>query len=245
MIPERKIREFVRQLESAAGANLQSVVLYGSAAADDFDPEFSDVNLLCLVRDSSFDSLRKLAPAVRNWRKARQPAPLMMTLHEMQRSADVFAIEFLDMKRHYRILSGEDLLAGLPVPLHQHPGQLEYELREKVLLLRSRLLSLGSDDRAMWELMLHSLSGVLTLFRHALLASGVTVPDNKKEVVEALARRTAFDSSAVLSLIEVRAHRRQRREFDPAILFSGYLAALERVTAAVDEHLGPWGHAPA
>ena len=54
MVPEDKIQEFVRRVCDAAGTNMESVILYGSAAAGDYHPEFSNLNLFCVLRDSSF-----------------------------------------------------------------------------------------------------------------------------------------------------------------------------------------------
>ena len=67
MIPEKKISDFVSRLRAAAEANLESVILFGSAVAGDFHPEFSNLNLFCVVRDSSFPALQALAPAVKWW----------------------------------------------------------------------------------------------------------------------------------------------------------------------------------
>ena len=52
MTHEKLISEFVEKMKAAAGDNLVSVVLYGSAADGEFHPEYSDLNLLCLVRDA-------------------------------------------------------------------------------------------------------------------------------------------------------------------------------------------------
>ena len=57
MVPEDKLEDFVRRMREAAGANLESVILFGSAVAGDFHPEFSNLNLFCVLRDSSFPDL--------------------------------------------------------------------------------------------------------------------------------------------------------------------------------------------
>src|SRR5579863_4705998 len=113
MVPEKKISEFVSRLQAAAGSNLQSVILFGSAVAGDFHPEYSNVNLFCVVRDSSFAALQALAPAVKWWDSQKQPPPLFMTRNEIERSADVFTIELLDMQQHHRVLFGEDVVKSL------------------------------------------------------------------------------------------------------------------------------------
>ncbi|HJT24977.1 MAG TPA: nucleotidyltransferase domain-containing protein, partial [bacterium] len=125
---ESLISEFTRKLQSAAGENLASLILYGSAADGDFHAGHSDLNLLCVLRDTAFPSLAKIAPAVDWWRRKEQPAPLCLTRQELQDSADVFSIEFLDMKHRYRVLYGEDVLRDLAVQMNLHRRQLEYEL---------------------------------------------------------------------------------------------------------------------
>jgi len=64
------------------------------------------------------------------------------------------------------------VLGTLVVPVKFHRVQLEYELREKTILLRQGLLRGGGNVDAIWELLLRSLPAFATLFRHALLELG-------------------------------------------------------------------------
>src|ERR1017187_6396380 len=140
MVPDKKLEEFVKRMREASGANLESVILYGSAVAGDFHPEFSDLNLFCVLRDSSFAALQALAPVAQWWDGQKQTPPLVMTRRELESSTDIFTIELLDMQWHHRVLFGEDVLQGLQISLHRHHVQVEYELREKLVLLRQQLL---------------------------------------------------------------------------------------------------------
>jgi hypothetical protein len=237
MVPEKKISDFVSRLRSAAGANLESVILFGSAVAGDFHPEFSNVNLFCVIRDSSFAALQALAPAVKWWDSQKQPPPLFMTRDEIERSTDVFTIELLDMQQHHRVLFGEDVVQGLSIPANQHRLQVEYELREKLGLLRQHLLlALGNESR-LWEVLLRSVSSFTTLFRHALIVLGQKAPVGKREAVHALAKHIGFDASGILQVLDVRERKQERKQFDVAGVFSRYLAALEQVTTAIDKML--------
>jgi len=237
MVPEQKITDFVSRLRAAAGANLESVILFGSAVAGDFHPEFSNVNLFCMIRDGSFAALQALAPAVKWWDAQKQPPPLFMTRDDIDRSTDVFAIEFMDMQRHHRVLFGEDFLQGLSIPAGLHRLQVEYELREKLALLRQHLLLASGNDSRLWELLLRSVSSFVTLFRHALIVLSHDAPVGKREAVQALAKQLGFDASAILQVLNVRERQSDRKELDVADVFSRYLTALERVTAAVDKIL--------
>jgi predicted nucleotidyltransferase len=237
MVPEKQIDELVVRLRPAAGENLQSVILYGSAASGEFHDDFSNVNLLCVVREASYAALSAMAPAVEWWTRQKRHVPLVLSGEELQRSADVFSIEFLDMQRRHRVLFGADVLTSLMIPMHHHAAQVEYELREKTILMRERFLVSGSNKKQLWELLLGSLSTFVTLFRHALIALGETPPDSKRETVHALTQRIQFDSSAFLQLLDVREHKAEQKRLDAADVFARYLAAIQQVTAAVDRML--------
>src|ERR1700726_97222 len=163
---EQLLSEFVEKLRATAGENLTSVILYGSAADGEFHPEHSDYNVLCIVRDTSFASLNRTAAPAGWWRKKKHHPPLVLTAKELQDTADVFSIEFSDMKQRYRVLYGDDVLHDLKVPMHLHRSQLEYELREKLFLLRQHVLLAGTNEKSLGDIMLNSLSSFTTLFRH-------------------------------------------------------------------------------
>jgi hypothetical protein len=153
------------------------------------------------------------------------------------RSVDVFTIELIDMQQHHRVLFGEDVIQGLSIPLNLHRVQVEYELREKLELLRQHLSLASGNHSRMWELLLRSVSSFTTLFRHVMLVLGQSAPVGKREAVQALAQQIGFDASGVLQVLDVREKKTDRKKFDVADVFARYLAALEQVTAAVDKML--------
>jgi nucleotidyltransferase-like protein len=230
-----KLNKLVERARKAAGENLQSVILFGSAASGDYEPGFSDLNVLCVLRDASPHALSSLSDVAKWWAKQKQPPPLLMTHAELERTTDVFTIELLDMQQHHRVLFGEDVIQALQVPLDLHRVQVEYELREKIVLLRQEYLLAAGRDRAVWELMLHSAPSFITLFRHALIALGQPATAGRREAVEALGKLLGFDASVMLSLLDVRQKKSKRDAFDTRDLFARYVAAIETVTDAVDK----------
>jgi hypothetical protein len=241
MVPEKKINDFVSRLRSAAGENLESVILFGSAVAGDFHAEFSNVNLFCVIRDSSFAALQALAPVIKWWDAQKQPPPLFMTRSEIERSTDVFTIELIDMKQHHRVVFGTDVLQDLSIPANLHRIQVEYELREKLSLLRQHLfLALGNDSR-LWDLLLRSVSSFATLFRHALMVLGLDAPAGKRAAILELSKQIGFDASGILHVLDVRERKSDRSQFAVADVFSRYLAAVEQVTTEVDKMLDSGG----
>ena len=234
MAHEEMVSQFVERMRAAADTNLVSVILYGSAAEGEFHPEYSDLNLLCVVRDASFSSLAKIAEVMEWWRKQKHHPPLVLTPEELRTTADVFSIEFVDMKQRYRVLWGDDVLKNLEIPMHLHRSQLEYELREKLFLLRQHLMLAGSNEKQLWEVMLQSLSSFTTLFRHTLIELGQTGRQHSLDAVKEVGTRLNFDSSAFVHLIEVRARKTDRKQLRAADVAAQYLTGIETVAAAVD-----------
>jgi hypothetical protein len=160
-----------------------------------------------------------------------------MTRDELERSSDVFAIELMDMQQHHRVLFGEDVLQSLRIPVHLHRIQVEYELREKLILLRQQLLLASESNRRLWDLLLRSVPSFVTLFRHALIALGHPAQAGPREAVQTLSKLVGFDPSAISQVLDVREHKADPRHTDIKDLFAQYLAAVEQVTAAVDRKL--------
>ncbi|PYV69082.1 MAG: hypothetical protein DMG97_22890 [Acidobacteria bacterium] len=234
MAHEEMVNQFVERVRAAADTNLVSVVLYGSAAEGEFHPEYSDLNLLCLVRDASFAALTKIAEVMEWWRGKKHHPPLVLTPEELKRTADVFSIEFVDMKQRYRVLWGDDVLKNLEIPMHLHRSQLEYELREKLFLLRQHVMLAGTNEKQLWEVMLQSLTSFTTLFRHVLIEFGNAGRQHSLDAVKELGSKLNFDSSGFVQLIDVRAKKIDRKQLRPADVAARYLDAIEKVAAAVD-----------
>jgi hypothetical protein len=237
MVPEDKLNDFVKRIREAAGVNLESVILFGSAVSGDFHPGLSNLNLLCVLRDSSFAALQALAPVAKWWDRKKQPPPLCMTRKELERSTDVFTIELLDMQQHHRVLFGEDVVQGLRIPTDLHRVQVEYELREKLILLRQQLLLASDSNSRLWDLLLRSVPSFTTLFRHALIALGDPEQTGRREAVQALSKHAGFDPSAIHQVLDVRERKADPKRMDIRGLCARYLAAIEEVTAAVDKGL--------
>jgi Nucleotidyltransferase domain len=235
MVPEDKLQEFVTRAREAAGPNIEGIILFGSAVSGDFHPGLSDLNLFCVLRDSSFAVLQALAPAVKWWNKQKQPPPLCMTRQELERSTDVFTIELLDMLQHHRVLYGEGIL-GLRISTHLHRVQVEHELGEKLVLLRQHILLAGDSTSRLWDVVLHSVPSFATLFRHALIVLGGPSL-TRRESVTALSKQVQFDASAIQQALNVREGKVDKKSLNVTDLCARYLAAIDKVTAAVDQAL--------
>src|ERR1700726_4426944 len=140
------LKNLVERLHEAAGENLESVLLYGSAARGDFHEVHSDLNVLCTLRSLRVEDLARAAGSVKWWTSVqKQPPPLFFTAEELRCAADVFAIELLDIQQSHRVLYGPDIVSGITVAMNLHRIQVEHELRTLLLRLRQHLLHDGGN----------------------------------------------------------------------------------------------------
>ncbi|MGB9067948.1 MAG: hypothetical protein WCC21_05210 [Candidatus Acidiferrales bacterium] len=231
---ETKLSELVGRLKSAAGGNLKAVVLYGSAATDEFQGQHSDMNILCLFERATVADLEHLHGVAEWWRKEQNPAPVIFTHDELMRSADVFAIELLDMKHRHRMLFGEDFLEKMEVPLRLHRLQVERELRTNWMRLRQAIVASPPKKKVRLDIMLASVVTFCVLFRHALIGMGQTEPHTKREAVSGMAALTGADASGFNNILEFRAGRLKEREIDIEATLQTYVEFVEVATNEVD-----------
>jgi predicted nucleotidyltransferase len=235
-VPE-VLKNLVERLHEAAKENLESLILYGSAARGDFHEAHSDLNVLCVLRSPRAAELTRVAPVVKWWTTTQhQPAPLFFTSEELRESADVFAIEFLDMQQSHRVLYGADVVAGIKVPMNLHRVQVEHELRTLLLKLRQHLLREPENHKELAAVLAKSISSALTLLRHALIALKGEPPTEAREVFRRISSLTTANASAFENVWRLR----EAKGLDKDALLSmydAYLAALEKVIAALGHHL--------
>jgi len=232
-----KLAQLARDLEAAAGPNLLSVILYGSAASGEFHERHSDLNLLCLFEHLDAETLQRINPITRRWARKGHTPPLVFQASRLAEAADVFAIELLDIKASHKVLHGSDLIAAIEVPMTLHHLQVERELRQNLVRLRQHYLASDGGRKALLALVTASVSSFAVLFRHAAIALGAPVfeleqPLRKREAIDRLASMLGFEARPFHVVLDVREGRARAGDLDAQSLFAEYLTA---VTFVVNE----------
>jgi predicted nucleotidyltransferase len=226
--------EFAGRLREAFGERLISVVLYGSAARGDYREGVSNINLLVVVRDAGAATLRLGSALAREWAEAGNPPPLILGEEEWRGSADVFAIEYSDMRDANVVLYGGDPFDGITIEWSDLRLQCEHELKAKQIQLREHYILSADRPEEIGLLLKKSFPTFLTLFRTALRLAGEAVPRPPQEVVDAAARTIGFDAAPFQEVIRAR---HSEDAFAPAgdgVVAEGYLTGVERATAWLD-----------
>jgi len=236
MTKDELLQQFVTLARNAVGDNLESVVLYGSTVRGDAQAPFSDLNLLCVVRSTARAELEKMATLVNWWSQGQgQRSPLIFTADELRRSADVFAIELLDMQRAHRVLYGAEIIASIPVPMNLHRVQVEHELRTLIQKLRQHYLHGPAEEASLRTVLAKSLSSVVTLLRHALIAMDHDAPIDRYDLLNQVHKHLGVNVHALQAALELR--KPASAKGNVGSLYGNYLEVLEHICDQLDRVL--------
>src|SRR5688572_5323101 len=195
------LEELVAQLQKVYGAQLRTVVLYGSAAAGEHIAKRSDYNVLVIVDALTMQHMRAEAAVSRAWGEKGNPPPLTLTLSEWRGSADIFPMEYADILERHRVLYGTPPFEGISVDRAHLRLQLEYEAMGKLLKLRQRVLASGGDLKAQIELLAASLSTIMVIFRGVERLHGAVPPTDYERLSGDVARRVGFDVTPFVRVV--------------------------------------------
>ncbi|HJQ11816.1 MAG TPA: nucleotidyltransferase domain-containing protein [Gemmatimonadaceae bacterium] len=233
-----KLDELVRQLQLAYGDGLRSVVLFGSAVAGEHKPGKSDYNVLVIVDALPLDRLRAVAAVSRAWGEDGNPPPMTFTAREWKSSSDIFPMEYADILERHQVLFGDKPFDGISVSPAELRLQVERETMGKLLRLRQATMGAGNDNRRQLEVLEKSLSTLMVVFRGVSRLQGQVPSQDYEELTRALAQRAGFSPDPFVRVIRhVRDAEKIARD-DAASILEGYLAAMERLVAYLNEYKG-------
>src|ERR1044072_8619011 len=226
----------VEDLRATHGANLASVVLYGSAAAGDHSALRSDYSILIALNRITPEDLRQAQAPMREWQRLGHPLPVYFTVEELSDAAAVFPIEFHQMANARIVLYGHDPFEFVKLSNANLRHQTEYELRSKLFQLRRLYIPASVSTGKLCDLMRDSFSSFAALFRAVLLLFGEEAPVAKPDCVRATAKLLQFDPTPFERIFEFRAGGNLPAwEIEANELFGAYMVQIEQVVEAVDE----------
>jgi predicted nucleotidyltransferase len=230
-----KLEELVSQLQLAYGDGLRSVVLFGSAVAGEHNPKNSDYNVLVIVDSLPLARLRAVSKA---WAEDGNPPPMTFTSSEWKSSADIFPMEYADILERHRVLFGDPPFDGIRVAPSDLRLQVEQQTMGKLLQLRQATMGAGGDSKLQLDVLEKSLSTLMVIFRGVSRLVGQAPSQDYEELTRTLALRAGFSPDPFIKVIRhVRGSEKISRESAAGIL-EGYLAAMERLVAYLNEFRG-------
>jgi len=231
-------RAWLRPVRDALGADFLAAYLTGSVLTTDFDPKRSRVNLLVIARALGSLQLDALGPVIPDVKTPPAIEPLFLARPQIERSLDVFPIEWIDIQERHLLLEGEDVVASLDVPRTYLRLQCEHELRGKHIQLRQAMLRFHGEAEGQQRALSAASSGFVVLFRTLLRLNGETPPAETGDVIVRVAEVYSLDREALLSAHFARTGGDARRAEAPALM-RRFVAEVDRLIAAIDTQRVP------
>jgi hypothetical protein len=227
-------RQWLAPVRSALGPEFLSAYLTGSVLTQGFDPRHSHVNLAIIARALAVDVLDAVARAVPRGGRPPHVEPLFLTRGQIEKSLDVFPIEWLEMQERHLLLEGEDVLDALEVPRTWLRLQCEHELRGKHIQMRQAYVLLAGRPAELRRALHASASSFAALFRTLLRLRGETPPAESQRVIERVAELFELDAQGLLSAHLVRYTSRRHRPAEILPLYQRFLVEIDRLITAID-----------
>lgn len=227
--------ELVRQLTNAYGAELRTVVLYGSAAAGQYIAKRSDYNILVIVESLNLEALNRGAAIARAWGESGNPPPLTLTTHEWRSSADIFPMEYADILGRHKVLHGNAPFDGIAVDRAHLRLELEQQAMGKLLQLRQGILAAGGEWKRQVELLASSLTTFMVIFRALVRLHGEEPPTEYMELAKRVAALAGLDSGPFTRVVRHVRGEERLLEKEVAAVMAGYLAGSQRLKAHIDQ----------
>ena len=227
-------RRWLGPVRTALGPEFLSAYLTGSVLTQGFDPAHSRVNVTIIARTLPIAALDALAKALPPPGKPPRFEVLLLTRGQIEKSLDVFPIEWLEIKERHLLLEGEDVLAPIEVPRTWLRLQCEHELRGKHIQLRQAYVLSANQPAELQRVLQTSASSFAALFRTVLRLRGETPPAEPQRVVERVAEMFELDAQGLLSAHLVRYASRRHKPAEILPLYRRFLVEIERLIGAID-----------
>lgn len=199
------ITEFSNVLNKELRKNIKSLYLFGSIMIqEDFHFGISDINTFIIFDNNSDDTIiPKVSNIYKNYKKYPFSIPLMLKYEEVLNAADVFPVEFIEIKEKNVLLFGDDVLSEINFNLSDIRRQCESEIRAKIIGLRKMLFAEGEVVKNQ-DVLFKSLTSTLVLLKQLLRLKGVALPETRFEVINSLEKQFNLSLTGIRGLYQMR-----------------------------------------
>ena len=229
------IEPFLKDILANYKEDIISIYIIGSAITKGFHPKYSDINTVIVVKGIKIPFYDFIASLGKRYGKKKIRAPLIMTPDYINRSLEVFPLEFLEMKLIHQLVYGDDVLKDIKIEKADIRLQCERELKGKLQHLCQGYIKAMGDKRTFTDLLVGSLSGYFPLFRGILFLYDHEIPKEKGDVLHALNECCDVDMNVFRNIMDIRSH-----NFYPPFealkeVFKNLYHVLDAITKKVDE----------
>jgi len=230
---QRAVSTLARDLEQIFGPRLRSLVVYPGHQAD------GSVHSCALVDDLAFNDLVACMPYTESWHHRGAAVPLMLTEDELQRTIDIFPLEYASIIADYEVVRGGDPFAGVTIATEEVRRACEAQAKSHLIHLRESFLESHAETTRVARLVAASaapLRALLTNIARLPDANGggldtITLSD---ESLAKMAEQRMGVPSVLIREVLASSANGHSSVTDPSHLLAGYIEAAKRIWEYVD-----------
>jgi len=233
--PEEIFAEITEDYKKIFGDDLISIILYGSGTGNEFQPGKSDLNFLIILSDETIDHLDRAIETVSRWRKKKVATPLFMTKSYIESSLDSYPLEFLNIKKNYILVYGEDVLKDISLEAHHLRLQCEREIKGKLLLLREGFLETEGKQKRIKELINASITAFISIFSGLLYLKGIEIPLTRREIIQFVAKEIPINQEIFMKCLDIKQNKKKFSSSEIKDIFKTYVVEIRKLWEVVDK----------
>ena len=228
------IQPFMTDIQLLFGDHMVSLIVYGSAATEEYVSKKSDINVLIVLDGEGIQNLQPVQKKIARWHK-QGIRPLFLTESYIDRSLDSFPIEFLNMQSAYHVVTGKDVLKSLDIARQDLRLQCERELKGKLLHLRQGFVMTRGHKGGLKGLIKESVGAFTAIFRALLHLQGKEIPAAKQDVIQQACKVFNLDEDLFSTLIAIRQDAAKPSQTELEKIVVAYIQQIDALSNQVDE----------
>jgi len=229
---QNAIASLARDLDEVFGSRLQALVAYAGTQGD------GSVHSCALVDGLAFQDLVKCLPFTGRWHQRRVAVPLMLSSDELQRTLDIFPLEYAAIAADHMVVRGTNPFEGVPIRVADLRRAIEAQAKSHLIHLREAYLESQGDATRIAQMIAASAPPLRALLTNIarLPHAGGAAPANglSDESLASLADARMGVPAFVVREVLASSAGVQSEITDPSHLFSRYLDAAQRIWEFVD-----------
>lgn len=225
--------EVLNTIQNSFKDNLLSVMLYGSILTDSYTPGISDINILIILENVKVQQLENFTKSSYKLIRKHKITPLILSRNEFINSADVFPLEYFDIKEKNRVIYGEDETKNLKITDTNLRHQIESGLRGNLTRLRQAIIASKAKDQVMKGFFKVWMGSILSMFRGLIRLKKETVVNlNHDEIIEKVGKLYGINPEVFKDIFHLR---QKGKELSLKDLTSYVHEELKKLIAIIDK----------
>jgi hypothetical protein len=229
------VKDFADRVLAALGENLQSITVVGSSLTEDFMPGQSDINTVLVLGGQTLASLNAVASLAKPMSRKKISPPLLMTQSYIERSRDVFGVEFLDFQLVHETIMGDDPFASLAFDKKDVRLQCERELKAMLIRLRQGYIAAAANKKLVRDILIATAKGMVPLLRAMLWLKDIDRSARIDSTFVKASEEFSIDAKPLTSAIKWRYEKTRLSETEMENAFESVYSVVEQLSDIVDK----------